>query len=174
MLLWAHQSLLLSDFAACPYSQWLFSVDVFLHERWFHFNLRWFAAVNSNVAVINVVHVVKTAACEGKNCRMQDVFLSFLIAWIQRQPPPVDWILIQLGERIYCGWLTLASIHTILVSPPPLVGTFAHGRYNRVCVCVCICPCVCSCVWVTHSLLARGHFDSSLSVDCTEVWQVHH
>lgn len=39
---------------------------------------------------------------------------------------------------------------------------------------VCMCPCVCSCVWVTHSLLARGHFDSSLSVDCTEVWQVHH
>lgn len=29
------------------------------------------------------------------------------------------------------------------------------------------------CEWRTL-LLARGHFDSSLSVDCTEVWQVHH
>lgn len=39
---------------------------------------------------------------------------------------------------------------------------------------VCLCICVRSCVRVTHSLPARGHFDSSLYVDCTEVWQVHH
>lgn len=52
--------------------------------------------------------------------------------------------------------------------------TAASVPLHTVRTCLCARIRVCSCVWMTHSLLARGHFDSSLSVDCTEVWQVHH